>query len=1008
MDTPPRPSETGVQFGILGPLSIVVDGHEVALDSPKQRSLLVALLVEAGSAVATDRLAEIVWGEDQPVDPSSTIQTHVSRLRGLLEEWCGESARELLVTRPTGYALAVHPDQVDARRFERLVEEARGAATPEATVELLGAALALWRGRPFVELDHEQADAEATRLQELRLAALELRADAMLRLARHGEVVAELEVPVARNPLREHLRGLLMVALYRNGRQVDALAAYRDLRDQLVGELGLEPSAPLRQLELAILQQAEELPWPAPPVVPDASDERAGATRHSSSAATAMLPEPLTSFVGREEDIRGVSAALRGGRIVVLTGVGGVGKSRLAMRVAREVADDYADGVRVCDLSGADRSEAVAEIVATALGVLPTEGAGPAEGLVELLRAKHLLLVLDNCEHVAAGASALADRVGRTCPAVDVLVTSRQPLGVAGRQIWPVAPLDVGEDENSAAVAVFCDRASAADPSFELAGTDRDAVVEICRRLDGLPLALELAAARVRSMGPADIAARLDQRFDLLTAEPPEVAPRHRSLQTVVDWSYALLPEAAQQLFDRLAVFAGGFELYAAERVCAGDGLAEWEIAGRVAELVDSSLVAIERSRHRVRYRLLETLRDHGVARLDARGELATWQRRHAEHFASLAEDAMVGLQGAEEGEWMRAIDVELANLRAAQAWAGTHGQVDLALRLPALLCDYAYYQLRDEVYGWVLRALELPGASQSPAWGAALVAAGVGCMQRGQLGKAHEHGERALAAASDEWVVLRAVQLLAEISLYRGHLDETDRRGTQLVEAARSVDSAYYESLGQLYRVFAATYTGRADDAAAQLREGWQVVERARTPSLRAGYCYLEGEIRLDADPGAALAAFEQASEVAASVGNRFIEGVARVSIASLEARHGEPGEALAAFSEIIAHWRSSGDWAHMWTTLRNLLVLLERVAANEPAAVLLGAVETAGTGALAFGTDAQRLETTASSLRESLGREAFAAAANRGRNMSDDEAVAYALDEIDRLVAEGVVDGS
>ncbi|MFP4514213.1 MAG: ATP-binding protein, partial [Acidimicrobiales bacterium] len=749
-------------------------------------------------------------------------------------------------------------------------------------------------------------------------------------------------------------------------------------------------------------------PWPAPPVVPDVFDARAGGPHRRSNAAAEMLPEPLTSFVGREEDIRGVSAALSNGRIVVLTGVGGVGKSRLAVHVAREVADDYADGVRVCDLSGADRSEAVADVVATALGVLPAEGAGPADGLVELLRAKDLLLVLDNCEHVAAGASALADRVARACPEVDLLVTSRQPLGVAGQQIWPVAPLDVGEDEDSAGVTLFCDRATAADPSFDLAGADRDAVVEICRRLDGLPLALELAAARVRSMGPADIAARLDQRFELLTAEPPEVAPRHRSLQAVVEWSYALLPEAAQQLFDRLAVFAGGFGLDAAEQVCAGDGLAEWEIAGRVAELVDSSLVAVERTHERVRYRLLETLRDHGVARLDARGELATWQQCHAAHFVTLAEEAMGGLQGAEEAEWVRVIDAELANLRAAQAWAGAHGQVDLALRLPALLCDYAYYQLRDEVYGWVLRALELPGAPQSPAWAAALVAAGVGCMQRGQLEQAHEHGERALAAASDEWVVLRALQLLAEISLYRGQLDETDRRGAQLVEQARTCDNPYYESLGQLYGVFAAIYTGRDDDAVSGLQEGWQVVERAATPSLRAGYCYLEGEIRLDADPDAALAAFEQAIEVATSVGDRFIEGVARVSIASLEARHGQPGEALAAFRAIIAHWRSAGDWAHMWTTLRNLLVLLERVAADEPAAVLLGAIETAVTGAQAFGTDAQRLETTAASLRESLGREAFAAAANRGANMSDDEAVAYALDEIDRLVAGGVVDGS
>ncbi|MGB3185661.1 MAG: BTAD domain-containing putative transcriptional regulator [Ornithinimicrobium sp.] len=996
--------ESVVQFGILGALRIVADGREVALDSPKQRSLLGALLIEVGSVVSTDRLAEIMWGEDRPADPAGAVHTHVFRLRGLLAEWGGEPADEVLVTQPPGYVLVVHPDRVDAGRFERLVGDARRAPTPEATLDLVGEALDLWRGRALLGFDHEDAMVEAGRLHELRLAAFELRADAMLRLARYSELVAEFEAEVARNPFREQLHGQLIVALYRSGRQAEAFAAYRGLRDQLVGELGLEPSSALRHLEVAILQQAEDLPWPAPPVEVETAEGRSRDARH-------QLPEALTSFVGREQDIRGVTAALTDRPVVVLTGVGGVGKSRLAVNVAREVADDYADGVQLCDLVSADDPEAVAQVVANALGVLPAKDAGLGDGVVEFLRAQHLLLVLDNCEHVLAGVSDLVDRVARACPHVDVLVTSRQPSAVAGQQIWPVAPLEIGDGRDGAAVVLFCERASAAEPSFDLTDANREAVVEICRRLDGLPLAVELAAARMRSMSPGDLARRLDHGFNLLTSDAPMTSPRHRSVQAVIDWSYALLDDGTQRLFDRLAVFAGGFGMEAAERVCAGDGLPQREVAGRLADLVDHSLATVNRlsdSGVDARYGLLETLRASGTARLEERGDLSKRQRRHAEHFCSLAEGAAVGLQGPEEAKWVRVVDTEFGNFRAAHAWACANEEVDLALRLSASLRIYAYYRLIEEVSCWAQRALEMPGASGSPAYPAALVTAGVGCMQRGELGRARDYGDEALGVALDEPVVLRSLQLLAEIALYQGRLEDTDRRGRELVERARSADIAYYESLGHLYRVHAAAYRGSAERAMTHLGAGWQAVGEAGTPTLRAGYCYLEGEIRLDTDPDVARPALQQAIEIAESVRNRFLAGVARVALASLEARHGQPAAALAVFRQIVNHWRMCGDWVHMWTTLHNLLVLLERVGAADSAAVLLGAAQTATTGAQAFGDDAERQATATAALRAALGEQAFTAASTRGRAMSDEDAVVFALDEIDRLSAEGPADRS
>ncbi len=1001
-------AQDGVRFGILGSLRVEVAGRELPIGSTKQRRLLGALLVDAGTVVSADRLAEILWGDDQPDDPAGAIQTHVSRLRSLFARWGGDRARDVLVTQPPGYVLTVDREHVDAGRFEELVEEARAAATAQATADLLGVALELWRGRPLAEFDDEFARVEAVRLQELRLAAVELRADALLTMGRFDLVVEEVEAAVARNPLRERLRGQLMVALDRCGRRADALATYRDLRDVLVTELGMEPSAPLRRLEQAILQQAEDLPWPTPTAASEVGitlvGTSGGASGQRAGPATTSLPEVRTSFVGREEALRGVTTMLGDRGIVVLTGTGGVGKSRLAVRAARRLADQYEDGVVLCDLLGADDPGAVDDLVATTLGVPPAEGSTTREALIALLRSFRLLLVLDNCEHVLPGAAALVDEVARACPGVDVLATSRQPLGVPGEQVWPVHPLEVGDGADGPAVRLFLDRAEAVDPDLELSEADREAVVELCRRLDGLPLAVELAAARVRAMTPDDIVARLDRRFRLLTTDAGTAPPRHRSLEAVIDWSRALLPEETRRLFDRLSVFAGGFDLDAAEQVCAGDGVEAGEVAGRLAQLVDHSLVAVDRSGPRMRYRLLETLRAHGAARLEERGDLATWHRRHGEYFIALAERAAAGVVGPEEARWGRILETEFANLRAVHARASAAGEVDRALRLPGLLRVYAYYRLRDEVYGWALRALDLPGASRSPAAPAARVTAAVGCMQRGQLDRAREIGEQVLAEATDGDVALRARQLLTEIALYRGRLDETDRRGADLVVRARAAHSVYYEALGDMYRVFAAAYAGRSDDALARLEEGWQAVERTGNPTLRSAFWYLEGEVRLDDDPDTARAALREAVEIAHSVDNRFLEGVARVAMASLQARHGEPDEALAEFRDVVDHWRSRGDWVHMWTTLHNLVVLLDRIGAHEPAAVLHGAARTATTGAPAFGEDARRLDAVAHSLRTVLGEEVFAAAHTRGRDMDDGEAVAYALEAIDGLLASPV----
>lgn len=1007
MRAQPDPSDSGVRFGILGSLRIEVDGIEVGLASPKLRVLVAALLIDVGEVVSIARLAETLWGDDQPVDAARASRTYISRVRRALSETDGERARSMIETRPTGYALVVDPRCIDAWRFEAMVEAARVAPSPEVAAKLLRDALALWRGDALCEFDDERVNTEAARLTELRRVAVELRADAMLRLARYQEAAGELEVATARNPLRERLHGQLMVALYRSGRQADALGVYRELRRELIEGLGMEPSVQLRQLENAILQQADDLPWPAPPDDGDATGRDEAIRSVTAKAAgwseagwsAAGWSEVLTSFVGRENDQRSVAAALRANRVVVLTGVGGVGKTRLARRVAGEMSAEYTEGVVVCDLVGAEHSEAVAEVVATALGAIPGPHVDPRDVVVEALGGRQMLLVLDNCEHVVDEVSELIDRICRRCRGVDVLVTSRRSLGVPGAQMWPVMPFAT-DDSDSTAIELFRERALSADPTFEM--TDRETVIEICRRLDGLPLAIELAAARVRSMNPADIAARLDHRFEVVAHQARGAAPRHQSLRAVLEWSYELLSADARILLDRLATFVGGFQLDDAVLVCADAALPAGALRNRFTELVDHSLVEVDHTGRYARYRLLESVRAFGEQHLDERGELGVWRRCHGEHFVALAEEAAGGLRGPQEAHWVRILDTEFSNLRAAHSWASTTGHVDLALRLSAALHDYAYYRLHDEVHAWTLRSLELPGAGDHRQYPAAAIAGAVGQMQRGDLGLARESGEQVLRSAYDDHVCLRALQLLAEIALYQGRLDDADELGRDLVERARTADAADYdEALGHLYRVHAAAYSGRHAQAREELRSGSQVASSTEAPALRAGYLYLEGEIELDADPAAARAALHQAIEIADATRNRFVAGIARVAIATLEARHGSPTDALGAFGEVVEHWRRCGDWVHVWTTLRNLAVLFERVDASESAAVLVGALQTASTGAQAFGDDARRLEETDTALRGSLGPDDFAAKVEQGRAMTDADAVGFALDRINALLA-------
>jgi predicted ATPase/DNA-binding SARP family transcriptional activator len=635
-----------LEIRLLGPVEASAGGAPVALGGARQRSLLAVLAV-AARPVPADRLAEELWQGDPPPGAESTLRSYVSRLRRAL-------GADAVVARGGGYALAAGDEAIDAQRFERLVESGReelGRGAAGLAAERLRAALALWRGNALAgTTDCPELAAEARRLEELRLGCIESRVEADLALGRHDVLVPELRALVESEPLRERFHAQLALALYRSGRQAEALDALRAARTLLDRRLGLEPGEELRRLEREILRQ--DVPAVAP-----------GAARHN-------LPSPATSFVGRGEELAQLEELLRAHRLVTLSGIGGCGKTRLALEAARRQAGAWRDGVWLVDLAALTGDELVGRAVADALGV--DAAAGPdAESVVAHARTRELLVLLDNCEHVLEGCAQLTATLLRECPNVRILATSRTALALSGEVDYALDPLPPHE-----AVRLFLDRAAAA--RRQLAADDAT-VDRICSELDGLPLAIELAAARVKALSPAEIAARLDDRFRFLRAWQRVANPRHRTLQTTMDWSYDLLAPAEQQLLRRLSVFAGGIGLEAVAEVCLdGDGDAALDL---LARLVDASLVRVEGG-ERTRYRLLETVRQYAAAKLVDESDADDVRRRHAHHYFRVAESAHIALEAVGQApQNHEPVLREQHNLRAAIEWA-TDADVELALRL--------------------------------------------------------------------------------------------------------------------------------------------------------------------------------------------------------------------------------------------------------------------------------------------------------------------------------------
>ncbi|MBW0091779.1 winged helix-turn-helix domain-containing protein [Pseudonocardia sp. KRD-184] len=913
--------------GVLGPLLVLAaDAVPVPVPSGRQRRLLTALALHAGADVGVDVLADLVWGDDQPADPDGALQTNVARLRRLLPPGVR------VTTGPRCYRLDA---PVDAVVFAGLLER------PTVSLADLDAALALWRGRPYAELD--DPGPAAARLVALHSAAAARRADALLAAGRSDDAVAAAAALLAVEPLHEGAAATLMRAQAAGGRPAEALRVYARFRAELAEQLGADPSPELARLHERLLRDGER-PRPALPV---------------------------SAFLGRDADVTRAAAMLTEHRLVTLCGPGGVGKTRLARHVAASLADRFDDGALLVDLVPAT-PDTVAGTVAAALRL--AAGDGLRARIVEVLATRRQLLVLDNCEHVADPVAALVEAVVAGAPGVVVLATSREALRADGEHVLPLAPL-----APAPAAALLVDRIGAADP---VAVPDPEQVAVVCARLDGLPLALELAAARVGAVGLPGLLAALDDPLDALGRGRRTAPLRHRSLRDVVEWSYGLLDDDERTLFVRLGVFAGAVEAGAVAAVC-GD-------ARVLPDLVDRSLVR-RRDGDPVTFGMLETLRAFCRSLLATDPGFAALQARHAAWVVALAVDTLAARSRPDEAAAVRRFDAHLADIGRAHAWLCTAGPTEDLLRLAHVCAELGYQRARADLAALAEDALAVAGTAH-PLVPRVLALTAMPLWQRGDLRGARERCVRALGIADrlgDALLGGEAHDGLANVALAEGDLVGAAVHAGRSADLAAAADDDVTRVMALCDLAITAAYAG--DDATAGRHEEacTALASRMGSPLALGWAAYAAGERRAESGQDGAAEHLERAVALAEEVDAAFLAGVARHTLLTTAARAG--ARSPASFAPLLDAWIGMGAWTQLWVAMRALAEVLSRHGRHRDATVLLGALRASPRAGREYGADAGRVLAVEDAARTALG-EGYAPALAEGAALGDAGAVTLA----------------
>ncbi|MGV9710057.1 BTAD domain-containing putative transcriptional regulator [Gordonia sp. NPDC003424] len=974
-----------VSLVLLGPVDVParceVRSVAAQFGTPRLRCLLAALALRANTFADADWLTEILWPDDVPATPDAALHNLVFRLRARLRDR-GVEQRLQITTRAGGYTLLADRAEIDALLFTDRIRAGCDLVDtdPAAAVDVLDAARTLWGGPAYGEFtDRQWASAAVEELREYHVRGVEATADALLAIDRPAEAAVRLAAVADAHPYREGLHGRLIEALWRDDRPAAALAAYQQLRQRLSSDLGADPTPRLQELQSAILAAAP------PPV-----DETRPVRRSD-------------QLVGRDGELADLAGRIRAGRCVTVLGTGGVGKTSI---VDAHLATRSDGQVWYVELAAIATAEAVVHAVITASGTAPRRDVDPVEVLVDAFDGRRGVLVLDNCEHVVDSAAQVVRLLLARCPDLAVVTTSRTPLGIAAEQIMPIEPLPVPSAGAPAAalrsaesVQLFIRRAETRDPRHTLNDEDVVAVAEICRRLDGLPLAIELAAATAAAIPPTVLVDRLQWRFRVLRGAHG-ADPRHRSLQALIDWSSGLLDDGAARVLDIVSIFPSTFSLDDAEGLAAATGrIAPGDVAAAVVDLVDASLLSVSGNR----YRMLETVRAYGLSRLDTAGMLTATQRAHAEVVAARIAPLATDLFGPGHARAAEMVAERFDDVR--QAVANAVDTAPLADAILAGVMPYLESTMSSEVAAWARNVRQHGEAATGDATtGAAASALAAACARfDGDLPVAQRWARDGLARNPTPPVTVYLRLMLVEVAQFRGDLDDALRRASDFRAAAQSAGMIGAVHMADATVVLLRAYRGGPGDPS-----GVECCSAALTLADRcaaaghavvAAWCrYIAAECVLDADPGRAGELLDGAIDAARQHTDRYLLGVALTSRASIEVRHGALDCAASHLMETVDHWRDAGNWTHQWVSLRAVIDVLARLGRDDAAAILLGAVRGHGVdaGPESLGADAGRLTEVENALRAHLGDRTVDELAARGAGLTRTAVIDLAIGEL------------